>query len=45
MNRINRDFFSHADKNLLSVYFCAGYPTADSTAGIISRPSKTGEST
>ena len=34
MNRINR-LFSHADKKLLSVYFCAGYPTADSTAGII----------
>lgn len=34
MNRINR-LFSSTDKKLLSVYFCAGYPVADSTVGII----------
>lgn len=34
MNRIN-ELFNRKNKNLLSLYFCAGHPTADSTADII----------
>lgn len=34
MNRINQLFESHP-RNLLSVYFCAGCPTLDSTAQVI----------
>jgi tryptophan synthase alpha chain len=34
MNRINQ-LFNNEKKNLLSVYFCAGYPTLESTEKII----------
>ncbi len=34
MNRINQ-IFQEKDKGLLSLYFCAGHPTLDSTADII----------
>lgn len=34
MNRINK-LFSNNKKDLLSIYFCAGHPTVDSTAHII----------
>ena len=34
MNRINQLFSSHK-KDLLSIYFCAGHPTVDSTAHVI----------
>ena len=34
MNRINQ-LFQDSPKNLLSVYFCAGFPTLNSTADVI----------
>ncbi|MCD8289967.1 MAG: tryptophan synthase subunit alpha [Prevotella sp.] len=34
MNRIN-DLFSRKNKNLLSIYFCAGHPTLGGTAEVI----------
>lgn len=34
MNRINQ-LFQIQDKNILSIYFCAGHPTLDSTANTI----------
>ena len=41
MNRINQ-LFSSNKKNLLSIYFCAGNPTLDSTANIIRTLEKQG---
>lgn len=35
MNKINKLFSENQDKKLLSLYFCAGAPTLDSTADII----------
>ena len=35
MNKINQLFASNKDKKLLSLYFCAGCPTLESTADII----------
>ena len=35
MNKINQLFQNHSDKKLLSLYFCAGCPTLESTADII----------
>ena len=35
MNKINHLFATRGDRKLLSLYFCAGCPTLDSTAGII----------
>ncbi len=34
MNRIN-NIFSTKQKDILSIYFCAGYPTSDGTANVI----------
>ena len=34
MNRIN-NLFSTKQKDILSIYFCAGYPTSDGTANVI----------
>ena len=34
MNRINR-LFKEKDKNILSIYFCAGYPNSENTDNII----------
>ncbi len=34
MNRINQ-LFSTKEKEILSIYFCAGYPTLDGTVGVI----------
>ena len=34
-NKINNLFAEHKDRKLLSLYFCAGAPTLDSTAGVI----------
>lgn len=35
MNKINKLFSTHANQKLLSLYFCAGCPTLDSTTDII----------
>ena len=35
MNKINQLFQNHSDKKLLSLYFCAGCPTLESTADVI----------
>jgi tryptophan synthase alpha chain len=35
MNRINKLFSESKDKKLLSLYFCAGYPTFDGTVDVI----------
>ncbi|WP_407403338.1 tryptophan synthase subunit alpha [Sodaliphilus sp.] len=35
MNRINQLFSTRGDKKLLSLYFCAGYPTLDGTGDVI----------
>ena len=35
MNKINELFSTHANQKLLSLYFCAGCPTLDSTTDII----------
>jgi tryptophan synthase alpha chain len=35
MNRINKLFSESTDKKLLSLYFCAGYPTFEGTAEVI----------
>ena len=35
MNRINKLFSESADQKLLSLYFCAGYPTFEGTAEVI----------
>src|SRR5574344_3087305 len=35
MNRINKLFSECKDKKLLSLYFCAGYPTLNGTADVI----------
>ena len=34
MNRINH-LFSSKEKDLLSIYFCAGHPTLEGTAEVI----------
>ena len=34
MNRINK-LFNEKKQNILSLYFCAGHPTAGTTANII----------
>ena len=34
-NKINQLFNHRGDKKLLSLYFCAGCPTLDSTADVI----------
>ncbi len=41
MNRINA-LFSTKDKNILSIYFCAGHPTLDGTANVIKTLEKKG---
>lgn len=41
MNRINQ-LFQEKKSDILSLYFCAGHPTADSTAGIIGTLAKRG---
>ena len=35
MNKINQLFSTRGDRKLLSLYFCAGSPTLDGTAGVI----------
>lgn len=35
MNKINKLFEQRGDRKLLSLYFCAGCPTLDGTAGVI----------
>ncbi len=35
MNKINKLFADNKDRKLLSLYFCAGYPTADCTSNVI----------
>ena len=35
MNKINKLFAERGDRKLLSLYFCAGSPTADCTADVI----------
>lgn len=35
MNKINQLFSTRGDRKLLSLYFCAGCPTLDGTAGVI----------
>ena len=35
MNKINQVFANRGDKKLLSLYFCAGCPTLDSTSNVI----------
>ena len=35
MNKINKLFAERGDRKLLSLYFCAGCPTLDGTAGVI----------
>ena len=42
MNRINKLFNDRAKKDLLSVYFCAGYPTLNSTVEIITELERQG---
>lgn len=44
MNRINQ-LFSKKQKNLLSIYFCAGAPTLEDTAKVIETLEKNGVST
>ena len=34
MNKIDRLFAERGDKKLLSLYFCAGTPTLEGTAGV-----------
>lgn len=41
MNRINQ-LFQDSPKNLLSIYFCAGYPTLEGTANVIRTLEKNG---
>ena len=41
MNRINQ-FFSEQKKNILSIYFCAGYPTLEGTVETIKALEKNG---
>ena len=41
MNRINQ-LFQDSPKNLLSVYFCAGFPMLNSTADVIRTLEKNG---
>ena len=41
MNRI-KDLFERKNKNVLSVYFTAGFPTLDSTMEILSSLEKNG---
>lgn len=41
MNRINQ-LFQDSPKNLLSIYFCAGYPKLEGTAGVIRALEKNG---
>jgi tryptophan synthase alpha subunit len=41
MNRINQ-LFSHNERNLLSIYFCAGAPTLNGTAEVIRTLEKNG---
>ena len=42
MNKINQIFANRGDRKLLSLYFCAGCPTLQSTAGIIKTMQKRG---
>ena len=35
MNKINELFAGRGDRKLLSIYFCAGCPSADGTADVI----------
>ena len=35
MNKINKLFADNKDRKLLSLYFCAGFPTADCTSKVI----------
>ena len=35
MNKINQVFATCGDRKLLSLYFCAGYPTLNGTADVI----------
>jgi tryptophan synthase alpha chain len=42
MNRINQLFANRGDEKLLSLYFCAGYPTLGSTGEIIKTLEKRG---
>ena len=35
MNKINQVFANRGDKKFLSLYFCAGCPTLDSTSDVI----------
>ena len=42
MNKITRLFNERGDRKLLSLYFCAGTPTLDSTAEVITTIQKRG---
>ena len=42
MNKINQLFATRGDRKLLSLYFCAGYPTLDSTGDVIKTMQKRG---
>ena len=42
MNKINKLFADNKDRKLLSLYFCAGYPTADCTCNVIKTLQKRG---
>ena len=42
MNKITRLFNERGDRKLLSLYFCAGTPTLDSTAEVIKTMQKRG---
>lgn len=42
MNKINKLFADNKDRKLLSLYFCAGYPTADCTGNVIKTLQKRG---
>lgn len=42
MNKINQVFAQRGDRKLLSLYFCAGYPTLDNTSNVIKTMQKRG---
>lgn len=42
MNKINKLFADNKDRKLLSLYFCAGYPTLDCTGNVIKTLQKRG---
>ena len=42
MNKINKLFSEVKDRKLLSLYFCAGYPTLEGTADVIMTLQKRG---